>query len=239
MNYLRPDIKRGNISSDEEDMIIRFHSLLGNRWSLIARRLPGRTDNEIKNYWNSHLSKRVTDKSAEPAASKQSKPHKPNRGPKKRHGPGTKMMKPSRREGDENETKVMIKVHQPKAVRVSTKLSIARNKSFDSGTSDSTTWCNPLVGGAGEGHGLVSSDHCAEALNWSDAKSVINLVVDDDSHCYNEEDHSQDYYGLFGGSCELPPSCNLDKIFEEYKELLEVDDCHHVQLESFADSLLI
>ncbi|XVE97756.1 hypothetical protein REPUB_Repub03eG0046200 [Reevesia pubescens] len=58
MNYLRPDIRRGNITSDEEDLIIRLHNLLGNRWSLIAGRLPGRTDNEIKNYWNTHLSKR-------------------------------------------------------------------------------------------------------------------------------------------------------------------------------------
>eukprot|EP00257_Ricinus_communis_P015054 XP_015572891.2 anthocyanin regulatory C1 protein-like [Ricinus communis] len=36
LNYLRPDIKRGNISHDEEDLIIRLHKLLGNRWSLIA-----------------------------------------------------------------------------------------------------------------------------------------------------------------------------------------------------------
>ncbi|MQL99125.1 hypothetical protein Taro_031851 [Colocasia esculenta] len=58
LNYLRPGIKRGNISEQEEDMIIRLHNLIGNRWSLIAGRLPGRTDNEIKNYWNSHLSKK-------------------------------------------------------------------------------------------------------------------------------------------------------------------------------------
>ncbi|WJZ97715.1 hypothetical protein VitviT2T_016296 [Vitis vinifera] len=59
LNYLRPDIKRGNISSEEEELIIRLHKLLGNRWSLIAGRLPGRTDNEIKNYWNTNLSKRL------------------------------------------------------------------------------------------------------------------------------------------------------------------------------------
>ncbi|XP_010273925.1 PREDICTED: transcription factor MYB114-like [Nelumbo nucifera] len=62
MNYLRPNIKRGNISDQEEDLILRLHKLLGNRWSLIAGRLPGRTDNEIKNYWNSHLSKKVNQK---------------------------------------------------------------------------------------------------------------------------------------------------------------------------------
>eukprot|EP00253_Pinus_taeda_P007768 PITA_07768 len=59
INYLRPDIKRGNISPDEEDLILRMHRLLGNRWSLIAGRLPGRTDNEIKNYWNTRLNKRL------------------------------------------------------------------------------------------------------------------------------------------------------------------------------------
>ncbi|GLJ47503.1 hypothetical protein SUGI_1002860 [Cryptomeria japonica] len=58
LNYLRPDIKRGNISADEDELIIRLHRLLGNRWSLIAGRLPGRTGNEIKNHWNTHLRKK-------------------------------------------------------------------------------------------------------------------------------------------------------------------------------------
>ncbi|KAL5748447.1 hypothetical protein ACOSP7_025488 [Xanthoceras sorbifolium] len=62
LNYLRPNIKRGNISDAEEDLILRLHKLLGNRWALIAGRLPGRTDNEIKNYWNSHLSKKIKQK---------------------------------------------------------------------------------------------------------------------------------------------------------------------------------
>ncbi|XP_057487067.1 transcription factor MYB82-like [Actinidia eriantha] len=57
-NYLRPNIKRGRMSEDEKDLIIRLHKLLGNRWSLIAGRLPGRTDNEVKNYWNTHLNKK-------------------------------------------------------------------------------------------------------------------------------------------------------------------------------------
>ncbi|KAG8387367.1 hypothetical protein BUALT_Bualt02G0014000 [Buddleja alternifolia] len=71
MNYLRPSVKRGHISPDEEDLILRLHRLLGNRWSLIAGRIPGRTDNEIKNYWNTHLSKKLINQGIDP------KTHKP------------------------------------------------------------------------------------------------------------------------------------------------------------------
>ncbi|XP_027162525.1 transcription factor MYB113-like [Coffea eugenioides] len=59
LNYLRPDIKRGDFASDEVDLLIRLQKLLGNRWSLIAGRLPGRTANDVKNYWNTHLIKKM------------------------------------------------------------------------------------------------------------------------------------------------------------------------------------
>ncbi|KAG4166325.1 hypothetical protein ERO13_A13G095600v2 [Gossypium hirsutum] len=60
MNYLRPNIRRGNFTREEEETIIRLQKILGNRWSAIAARLPQRTDNDIKNYWNTRLKKRVT-----------------------------------------------------------------------------------------------------------------------------------------------------------------------------------
>ncbi|KAG8059790.1 hypothetical protein GUJ93_ZPchr0002g26447 [Zizania palustris] len=59
INYLRPDLKRGNFTAAEEETVIKLHGLLGNKWSKIASRLPERTDNEIKNVWNTHLKKKV------------------------------------------------------------------------------------------------------------------------------------------------------------------------------------
>ncbi|KAG2318271.1 hypothetical protein Bca4012_069357 [Brassica carinata] len=65
-NYLRPDIKRGNFTAEEDQTIINLHSLLGNKWSSIAGHLPGRTDNEIKNYWNTHLRKKLLQMGIDP-----------------------------------------------------------------------------------------------------------------------------------------------------------------------------
>lgn len=67
VNYLRPDLNRGKITPHEETIILELHARWGNRWSTIARSLPGRTDNEIKNYWRTHFKKGKSTKNVEKA----------------------------------------------------------------------------------------------------------------------------------------------------------------------------
>lgn len=59
LNYLRPNIKHGEFTDDEDRIICTLFSNIGSRWSIIAGQLPGRTDNDIKNYWNTKLKKKL------------------------------------------------------------------------------------------------------------------------------------------------------------------------------------
>ncbi|KAK1654047.1 hypothetical protein QYE76_071852 [Lolium multiflorum] len=70
LNYLRPDLKRGAFSPGEEHLIARLHSILGNRWSEIAARLPGRTDNDVKNFWHSVIKKKLRRSGIDPTTHK-------------------------------------------------------------------------------------------------------------------------------------------------------------------------
>lgn len=214
MNYLRPDIKRGNITPDEDDLIIRMHSLLGNRWSLIAGRLPGRTDNEIKNYWNTHLVKRLRSQGTDPST------HKKLPEPVKRE---VKRRRSNKNTSNKKQNKSKAKllpaekheVHLPEPVRF-TSLPLPRNDSFESNTITISPSQGRDQGCFGTGDSILVGDNDRYGLvNGSDLDWRQSLV---------------------------PPTNTLDveKLYEEYLQLLEIDGRQdQVLLDSFADSLLV
>ncbi|XP_050385267.1 transcription factor MYB13-like [Argentina anserina] len=225
MNYLRPDIKRGNITPDEDDLIIRLHALLRNRWSLIAGRLPGRTDNEIKNYWNTHLSKRLMSEGTDPNThQKLSKPPAPKVNKRKK--------KQNHKAKNKNNTEKRLpekpKVHLPKPTRITSFVNLPRNDSLTTATTTVSSSQDLVL------------DHNNNLIPWSDFKEdEVVFSVGDGSSSDFECDQSRIIPNLAAAGDDN----SLENIYEEYLQALlktsDQDQNYQVELDSFAESLLI
>ncbi|TKY64105.1 myb proto-oncogene protein [Spatholobus suberectus] len=229
MNYLRPDIKRGNITPEEDDLIIRMHSLLGNRWSLIAGRLPGRTDNEIKNYWNTHLSKKLKNQGTDDTNTHntlENPQQEPACGNKKKKNGGKKKNK-QKNKGTNNAEPPKTQVYLPKPIRVnalylprtdsgtftfdsnSASASTSQEKEESPMTKESNVVCGIGNEGESDGFGFFNVDH--DLVNGSD-----NI----ECQSYFPTDHG-----------------TLQKLYEEYFQLLNMENSPF-EMSSFEESLL-
>ncbi|KAK8946068.1 Transcription factor MYB12 [Platanthera guangdongensis] len=193
MNYLRPDIKRGNICPEEEDLIIRLHRLLGNRWSLIAGRLPGRTDNEIKNYWNSHLSKKLKKqgfvlKETTPRSNKHSKSSSPA-------AAGNRPTKNSTADPTNNHGGVIKKIYAPKPTRLTARIVTMEEEKASSSSSSSSSW-------EGSGVHLSADDWAYGFLDTS-----YQLFSDAGGQILPKQMHHD--------------AAMLERLYDEYSQLLE------------------
>ncbi|GAU37413.1 hypothetical protein TSUD_361180 [Trifolium subterraneum] len=232
MNYLRPNIKRGNITPDEDDLLIRLHSLLGNRWSLIAGRLPGRTDNEIKNYWNTHLLKKIqrnqqkcdvtTDCNEQQQQSKKNnnKKKKKNNDDNNNKKKKSDMKKDAKNDNHEEEEK--IKVYSPKPIRIKA-LNLPRR---DSDNSLFTIESNSSIG---------SQEKEGTEQQVRNDNVVFEVGVIGENDFVNDDMLDIEGESYFN-TCGVGDHGKLERLYDEYLQLLSMEDCNYEFDSSFAQS---
>lgn len=203
MNYLRPSVKRGRIAPDEEDLILRLHRLLGNRWSMIAGRIPGRTDNEIKNYWNTCLSKKLISQGIDPRTHK---PLKPNPDSSEITNVPVQNSNPKSSPVDENG-----RVYRTVATRVSENFTVTNlDQSPNQAAADATeNWPNRdgvNMGSLQSGYGRKNEDDFIEDIGNEDTfSSFLDSLLNENVFVYQQRQQLQQQ-NMLGPSSKLAVS---------------------------------
>ncbi|CAN1259238.1 Transcription factor MYB39 [Linum perenne] len=226
-NYLRPDIKRGKFSEDEERLIINLHSVLGNKWSRIATHMPGRTDNEIKNYYNTHIRKKLLQMGIDPQT------HKPRQNL-------LHLLNPTPATTSSSSSALLsnlLQDHQTQLGSISTQEELLLSRIMNPVPSSQELFCNQFLnpqlpaaeGGlpAAEGGlpGLVSAESTSpEGSSSSLGKGELMLGVSkmEVGNTYNQNNGYSNYSD--GTAFSSPAVDEVDGQFEAWEKLLMMDD---------------
>ncbi|PWA60274.1 homeodomain-like protein [Artemisia annua] len=203
MNYLRPGIKRGSFTEDENEQIIRLHSIHGNRWSFIATELKGRTDNEIKNHWNSHLKRKANNVGDENQPAEDSKKNKKSKKKRKTD------QKPSKVKTAEIVEEI---VPQPTSCSLSqsASMSLRKNDSFDYGATSGASSSSTID--------QVEMDFLTTDFSWPDWSPLFEIDGTSSMDSHGEFDKPFDGLDFLMKNDE---SEMLEKLYDECLQLID------------------
>lgn len=218
MNYLRPGIKRGSFTPEEDDLIIQLHSVHGNRWSFIATELKGRTDNEIKNHWNSHLKRKTANSSGD-----QENPETNKKPRKKRRNTNSKStkVKPVNVPVPENIVPQEI-VPQPASSYTSLTGSSSQSGSFTLRKTDS--FDSVMMSGSSSSSSVdqgVEADLLATDFSWPSWAPMFEIDQGVGSTMNGPDGHDLPFEICDLLMSNVDESEMLDKLYSEYLNLIE------------------
>nr|WET60300.1 MYB8 [Tanacetum cinerariifolium] len=210
MNYLRPGIKRGSFTQEEDDLIIQLHSVHGNRWSFIATELKGRTDNEIKNHWNSHLKRKAANDPLDESETNK----KPK---KKRRNTSAKSTKVKPVNVPENVVPQEIIVPQPASSSSSQSASFAlrKNDSFDSVMMSGSSSSSSID------QAVDQADLLATDFSWPSWAPMFEIDQGVGGSMNGPDDHDLPFEICDLLMSNVDESEMLDKLYSEYLNLIE------------------
>ncbi|CAH8312274.1 unnamed protein product [Eruca vesicaria subsp. sativa] len=212
LNYLKPDIRRGNLSPQEQLLILDLHSKWGNRWSKIAQYLPGRTDNEIKNYWRTRVQKQARQLNIE---SNSDKFFNSVRSFWEQNSSNTYYCCPQNNNNNNNNNSLL-----------------PPSQSYDSTSSQTYTDFSGQTQGLSNTNGSASSSTFMPDLMTTVPHFMDHNTIIDSSMCYHEG-NGQELGGYipgmeeyFVGNLDISTECHVSEVYEDVTQdpMWNVDD---------------